>query len=111
MGDIRKKMKARRVIVTDQPTLISDNLHYKSTVLLKNLSGTKLHESQCVTIYLDGYDNVSVTTGYPMFPCEVITLGFQEHSPQVPNFEMIEVYGICEPGETMEIAILEEDYR
>jgi len=112
MGDIRKKMIARRVVVTDVPTLISDNLHYKNTVLLKNLSGSKLYETQCVTIYLDGYeDTVSVTTGYPMFPCEVITLGFQEHAPQVPNFEFIKLYGICEPGESMEIAILEEEYR
>lgn len=112
MGDIRKRIKARRVVVTNTPTLIADNLHYKNTVIIKNLSGTPLFPDECVCVFLDGYEGtVSTTVGYPIGGCEVMTLGFQENSPQVPTHEIIQLYGICKVGEQAEIAILEEEWR
>jgi len=112
MGDIREKLRARRVLVTDTPTLIADNLEYKNSVLLTNLSGfdDKIYNGSPlpVTVYLDGAkDDVSITTGYPFLGCDKMVLGFQEKAPQVPGYHRIQLWGICEPGTQAEVAILE----
>ena len=112
MGDIREKLRARRVLVTDVPTLIADNLEYKNSVLLTNISGFDTAvvggTPDPVTVYLDGAKaDVNVTTGYPFLGCDKMVLGFQEKAPQVPGFHRIQLWGICAPGTQAEVAILE----
>ena len=112
MGDIREKLRARRVLVTDVPTLIADNLEYKNSVLLTNLSGLGNDivggSNQAVAVYLDGAKNdVNITTGYPFLGCDKMVLGFQEKAPQVPGYHRIQLWGICAPGAQAEVAVLE----
>jgi hypothetical protein len=111
MGDIREKLRSRRVLVTDSPTLIADNLEYKNSVLLTNLSGfgDKIEggSDDPITIYLDGDKFVNTSSGYPLLGCDKMVLGFQEKAPQVPGFHRIQLWGICSSGNFAEIAILE----
>ena len=111
MGDIREKLRARRIVVTDVPTLIADNLEYKNSVLLTNLSGFDTNivggSPTANTVYLDGEKSVNVNTGYPFLGCDKMVLGFQEKAPQVPGFHRIQLWGICSIGYTAEVAILE----
>lgn len=86
-------LKVKSVTITDVPTLIKTDLVTRDTMSAR-IIGTE-------TVYIGPID-VTVAEGYPKFFREEIIADVQ-------SVAATEIYGICEPGKTCEVRVLEID--
>jgi len=100
MGDVHGKLIARRVKLTDTPTLISESGTGRCSILIKNLTAARA--------YIGGDSSVSPITGFPLELYENMTVGISQRSFQISGFNSVYVYGVCDTGLTTEVAVFEE---
>lgn len=85
-------IKAKRTIITDSPTKIPASVLTSRNTITIRVLGTS-------TVYF-GDDTVTVANGYPKYQYEEIMM-------DITDSTSVSVYGICQTGETCEVASLE----